>query len=108
MTLCRPVYQRASLIAFSFASAPPFVKKDIWRSPGVISASMRASVERGSVAIGGPVVDNFSACSLVAAAALRGWGPIETVARCGAKAGEGLPFQVPKERAFPPATGEWV
>ena len=29
MILCRPVYQRASLIAFSFASAPPFVKNDI-------------------------------------------------------------------------------
>src|SRR6266511_401803 len=52
MTLWRPVYQRASLIAFSFASAPPLVKKDISRSPGVISASMRASVERGSVAVG--------------------------------------------------------
>src|SRR4029450_2522725 len=53
MILCRPVYQRASLIAFSFASAPPFVKNDISRSPGVTSASRRASVERGSVAIGG-------------------------------------------------------
>src|SRR6266566_5149178 len=42
MILCRPVYQRASLTAFSFASAPPFVKKDIWRSPGVISANNRA------------------------------------------------------------------
>ena len=47
MILCRPVYQRASLIAFSFASAPPFVKNDIVRSPGVTSASIRASVERG-------------------------------------------------------------
>jgi len=61
------VYQRASLIAFSFASAPPFVKNDIARSPGVTSASRRASVERGSVAIGGPIVHSFSACSLIAA-----------------------------------------
>src|ERR687888_421079 len=50
MILWRPVYQRASLIAFSFASAPPLVKNDMVRSPGVISASMRASVERASVA----------------------------------------------------------
>src|SRR4051795_9962566 len=53
MILLRPVYMRASLIAFSFASAPPFVKNDIARSPGVTSASRRASVERGSVAICG-------------------------------------------------------
>src|SRR6266536_1136995 len=46
MILWRPVYQRASLIAFSFASAPPFVKKDITRSPGVTSARSRASSER--------------------------------------------------------------
>ena len=51
-TLCRPVYQRASLIAFSFASAPPFVKKDIVRSPGVTSARSRASVERASASSG--------------------------------------------------------
>ena len=55
------MYQRASLIAFSFASAPPFVKNAIDRSPGVTSASMRASVERGSVAIGGPIVQSLSA-----------------------------------------------
>ena len=44
MILCRPVYQRASLIAFSFASAPPFVKNDIVRLPGVTSASIRAEL----------------------------------------------------------------
>ena len=38
MTLWRPVTQRATLIAFSFASAPPFVKNDIFRFPGVTSA----------------------------------------------------------------------
>ena len=67
MILWRPVTQRATLIAFSFASAPPFVKNDIFRLPGVTSASIRASVERGSVAIGGPIVASFSACSLIAA-----------------------------------------
>jgi hypothetical protein len=43
------------------------VKNDIFRLPGVTSASIRASVERGSVAIGGPIVASFSACSLIAA-----------------------------------------
>jgi hypothetical protein len=85
ITLCRPVYQRASLIAFSFASAPPFVKNDIARSPGVISASMRASVERGSVAIGGPIVQSLSACSLIAAMTFGCWCPIETFTSCDAK-----------------------
>ncbi len=70
MILWRPVYQRASLIAFSFASAPPFVKNVIERSPGVTSLIRRASVERGSVAIGGPIVHSFSACSLIAATSL--------------------------------------
>ena len=41
MILCRPVTQRATLIAFSFASAPPLVKKDIFRLPGVTSATSR-------------------------------------------------------------------
>ena len=85
MILCRPVYQRASLIAFSFASAPPFVKKDICRSPGVTSASSRASVERASVAIGGPIVHSFSACSLIAATTFGCWWPIETFTSWEAK-----------------------
>ena len=85
MTLCRPVYQRASLIAFSFASAPPFVKNDIVRSPGVTSASRRAELERGSFAIGGPIVQSLSACSLIAATTFGCWWPIETLTSCEAK-----------------------
>ncbi len=42
--LWRPVYRRASLIAFSFASVPPVVKIDLVRSPGATSAILRASV----------------------------------------------------------------
>ena len=61
------MYQRASLIAFSFASAPPLVKNAMEMSPGVTSVISRASVERGSVAIGGPIVQSLSACSLIAA-----------------------------------------
>jgi hypothetical protein len=67
------VYQRASLIAFSFASAPPLVKKDIVRSPGVTWASSRASSERASWAIGGPIVVSLSACSLIAATTFGCW-----------------------------------
>jgi hypothetical protein len=54
------------LIAFSFASAPPFVKNDIVRLPGVTSASSLPRRERDSVAIGGPIVASFSAWSLIA------------------------------------------
>jgi hypothetical protein len=72
MILWRPVTQRATLIAFSFASAPPLVKNDIFRFPGVTSASSRPSCERGSVAIGGPIVQSLSACSLIAAISF-GW-----------------------------------
>src|SRR4051794_41954084 len=89
MILWRPVYQRASLIAFSFASAPPFVKNDIFRLPGVTSASRRASSERGSVAIGGPLVARFAPRSRVAAATLRGGGPLFSFAGRDAEAGEG-------------------
>jgi hypothetical protein len=40
-------------MAFSLASAPPFVKKNVSMSPGVISASFAPSRARGSVAIVG-------------------------------------------------------
>jgi len=66
------VYQRASLIAFSLASVPPFVKNDIVRSPGVTSESSFPSRERDSVAMGGPIVASVSACSLIAAT-IFGW-----------------------------------
>ena len=79
------MYQRASLIAFSFASAPPLVKKAMEMSPGVTSAISRASVERGSVAIGGPIVQSLSACSLIAAISFGCWWPIETLTSCDAK-----------------------
>src|SRR5918998_1157374 len=78
MTLLRPVYQRASLIAFSFDSAPPFVKNDIFRLPGVTSASRRPSSERGSVAIGGATGDTLWARSLFPATSLRCWWPVAT------------------------------
>ena len=61
MILWRPVTMRASLIAFSLASAPPFVKNETERSPGVTSASSRPSSERDSLAIGGPIVHSLSA-----------------------------------------------
>ena len=66
MILWRPVYQRASLMAFSLASAPPLVKNDIFRLPGVTSASRRASSERLSVATDGAIVHSVRACSTIA------------------------------------------
>ena len=77
--------QRASLIAFSFASAPPFVKNVYRRSPGVTSAMSRASSERLSFAIGGPIVQRRSACSLIAATSFGCWWPIETLTSWEAK-----------------------
>ena len=44
---------RAMRIAFSFASAPPLVKKKASMSPGVISASFHARRARTSVAMNG-------------------------------------------------------
>ena len=44
---------RAILIAFSTASAPPFVKKNVSMSPGQSSASFAPSRARGSVAMKG-------------------------------------------------------
>ncbi|MND00721.1 hypothetical protein D3C83_194360 [compost metagenome] len=57
---------RAMRIAFSFASAPPLVKKKVSMSPGVISASFAASRARTSVAINGFAYDNVSACFWIA------------------------------------------
>src|SRR5918992_2004123 len=85
MILCRPVYHRASLTAFSLASAPPLVKNDILRSPGVTSARSLASSPRLSFAMGGPIVHRRSACSLIAATPLGGWWPMETLTSCDAK-----------------------
>src|SRR5258707_15814909 len=103
MTLWRPVYQRASLIAFSFASAPPFVKNVIEMSPGVTSASRRASVERGSVAIGGPIGDSSSPSFFVAATARGGLCAILTVTSREANAQNGVPVSADKEGAPAPA-----
>jgi hypothetical protein len=67
------------------ASAPELVKNDIFRSPGVTSAIRLASVERASVAIGGPIVHRRSACSLIAATSF-GWPwPMLTLTSCELK-----------------------
>ena len=91
MILLRPVARRASLTAFSFASAPPFVKNDTDRSPGVTSASRRPSRERDSFAIGGPIVQSWSACSLIAAMIFGCWWPMLTFTSCDAKSRYRLP-----------------
>ena len=73
------------MIAFSFASAPEFVKNDMHRSPGVTSSSRRPSRERDSDAIGGPIVHSLSACSLIAAMIFGCWWPMLTLTSCDAK-----------------------
>ena len=83
--LWRPVTRRASLTAFSFASAPPFVKNETLRSPGVTSASIRPSRERDSFAIGGPIVQSTSAWSLIAWMIFGCWCPMLTLTSCEAK-----------------------
>ena len=85
MIFSRPVIHRASLTAFSFASAPPFVKNVRSRSPGMTSAISRAASERLSLAIGGPIVQSVSACSLIAATTFGCWWPMETLTSCEAK-----------------------
>jgi hypothetical protein len=54
------------LNAFSFASAPPLVKKNTSMSPGAISASLAASRARGSVAMNGLAYGSTAAWSWMA------------------------------------------
>jgi hypothetical protein len=51
------------LIAFSFASAPPLVKKKQSMSAGAIVASLAARRARGSVAMKGLAYGRTDACS---------------------------------------------
>ena len=53
-------------IAFSLASAPPFVKKKTSMSPGASSASFAPSRARGSVARNGLAYASTAACSWIA------------------------------------------
>jgi hypothetical protein len=55
MILCRPVYQRASLTAFSFASAPPFVKNR-GDDPRMLVAQRHVDELRSEVEVALPVV----------------------------------------------------
>ena len=55
MILWRPVYWRARRMAFSLAAAPPVVRNDDLRSPGVTAAISAASSLRASLAIAGPM-----------------------------------------------------
>ena len=62
--------------AFSTASAPPLVKKILFRSPGVRSATSRAASERTSTAKPGAMVHIRAACSWIAATTLGCWWPM--------------------------------
>ena len=52
---------------------------------GAVDFATVEEVDRASVAIGGPIVHSFSACSLIAAMTRGCWWPIETFTSCDAK-----------------------
>ena len=54
-------------VAYSAASAPPLVKKTMFKSPGASSAINRAASLREAFANGGATVQSFPACSCIAA-----------------------------------------
>jgi len=85
------VCRRAIRIAFSFASAPPLVKKTVLRSPGAISAMSRAASLRASLAKAGEIVQSFAACSWIAATSLGCWYPMLTFTSCEEKSRYRLP-----------------
>jgi hypothetical protein len=72
-------------MAFSVASAPPFVKNTMSRSPGASSASSLASSERLSLAKTGAIVHSRSAWSLMAWTTFGCWWPIEVLTSWEAK-----------------------
>ncbi len=84
-TFCRPVCRRAMRIAFSLASAPPFVKNTRLRSPGARPAMSRAASLRASLANAGWIMQSLSACSLIAATTFGCWWPMLVLTNCDAK-----------------------
>ncbi len=97
--------RRAILIAFSLASAPPFVKKNASMSPGVISASLAPRRARGSVAMNGLAYASVAACSWIAAMT-RGWPwPMFVHISWLLKSRKRLPSGVQNHEPFAPATG---
>jgi hypothetical protein len=76
--LCRPVAWRASLIAFSIASAPPSVKNTLSMSPGRISASFAPRRARISVAKAGWTYWSWVACAVIASITRRSPWPMLT------------------------------
>ena len=62
--------------AFSTASAPPFVKNTIDRSPGARSTIRRAASLRMSLAMLGAIVHRRAACSWIAATIFGCWWPM--------------------------------
>ena len=67
MTLSRPVTRRAIRMAFSFASAPPFVKNTLSKPSGARAVINRAASARVAFAWAGATVVSRCACSTMAA-----------------------------------------
>ena len=92
MTFWRPVVMRAMRSAFSLASAPPRVKKNVSRLPGVRLLSSSPSRPRTSVANWGAANASACACSAMASAVLVGFSSylLLPLAQSGAVATAGL------------------
>jgi len=69
------VCSRAIRIAFSFASAPPFVKNTFSRPSGASAAIRAAASPRTSMACCGAIVASLAACSAIAAVTRGCWCP---------------------------------
>src|SRR5580658_434625 len=105
MILWRPVKKRAILMAFSLASAPPFVKKNVSISPGAISASLAPSRARGSVAMNGLAYASTDACSAIARMTRSSPCPMFTDINWLLKSMNRFPSGVQKYMPFARATG---
>lgn len=66
-------------IAFSFASAPPFVKNTFSNPSGAMSTISCAASARTALACAGATVVNTSACAWIAATTFGCWCPMFTL-----------------------------
>jgi hypothetical protein len=96
---------RASLIAFSFASAPPLVKKNVSMSPGAIAASFCPSLARASVAMKGLAYASVSACRWMARTTRGSPWPMLTHISWLLKSRKRRLSGVQNQHPFAPATG---
>ena len=66
-------------IAFSFASAPPLVKKTLRNPSGAFDRMRCAASPRARFAVAGPMVASRAACSWIALTTAGCWCPMLTL-----------------------------